>query len=169
MSGRDKEGDVIACCAEVMRGCSVVVDITNEDKEVVCDIVGTGGDGQNTFNVSTTSGLVAAGAGCRVYKVSPSAPRSVLSYMADAMMPQTAWQQGCYLFLRIGGHSALPQLPYSLPAPSFITNSRSNLSILIPVRAAVSSSNVARRSRSESTRIPNHLQPPRSSDQSVST
>lgn len=35
----------------------------------ICDIVGTGGDGQNTFNVSTTAGIVAAGAGLRVYKV----------------------------------------------------------------------------------------------------
>lgn len=38
----------------------------------ICDIVGTGGDGHNTFNVSTTAGIVAAGAGCRVYKVSSS-------------------------------------------------------------------------------------------------
>ncbi len=34
-----------------------------------CDIVGTGGDGFNTFNVSTASGIIAAGAGCKVAKV----------------------------------------------------------------------------------------------------
>ncbi|ORX65979.1 glycosyl transferase [Linderina pennispora] len=35
---------------------------------VVADIVGTGGDGWNTFNISTTSSLVAAAAGLRVAK-----------------------------------------------------------------------------------------------------
>lgn len=34
----------------------------------VCDIVGTGGDGFNTFNVSTTAAIVAAAAGVRVSK-----------------------------------------------------------------------------------------------------
>jgi len=35
----------------------------------VVDIVGTGGIGHDTFNVSTTSTIIAPGAGARVYKV----------------------------------------------------------------------------------------------------
>jgi anthranilate phosphoribosyltransferase len=57
---------VIASAASLMR--ELAVPLVLDDGEWV-DIVGTGGDGKDTFNVSTTAAIVAAGAGCRVAKV----------------------------------------------------------------------------------------------------
>jgi anthranilate phosphoribosyltransferase len=71
---REDDPTVIAACASVMRSHALQIPfdaVADKDLiEALVDIVGTGGDGQNTFNVSTASGLVAAGAGCVVAKVS---------------------------------------------------------------------------------------------------
>jgi anthranilate phosphoribosyltransferase len=56
----------IAAAAQVMREFAAKVDVPNADNLV--DIVGTGGDGANTFNISTASMFVAAAAGARVAK-----------------------------------------------------------------------------------------------------
>jgi len=59
----------ITGAAQVMRAkASPVPTRAREQGEVLLDIVGTGGDGAGTFNVSTTAALVAAGAGVRVAK-----------------------------------------------------------------------------------------------------
>ena len=50
--------------ARTMRNHSLKVEITDP----VLDVVGTGGDGQNTFNISTTTALIVAGAGLKVAK-----------------------------------------------------------------------------------------------------
>ena len=55
----------IAAAAAVMRDLATKVDA---DPRGLVDVVGTGGDGARTFNVSTASALVAAGAGARVAK-----------------------------------------------------------------------------------------------------
>ena len=55
----------ITAAAEVMRDLSTKV---NVHSEYLIDTCGTGGDGANTFNISTTSALVAAAAGASVAK-----------------------------------------------------------------------------------------------------
>lgn len=57
--------DEITAAAEVMRGLAARVEVNVPN---LVDIVGTGGDGQNTFNISTASALVVAAAGGRVAK-----------------------------------------------------------------------------------------------------
>lgn len=56
----------IAAAAQVMREFAAKVNVQNSDN--LLDIVGTGGDGANTFNISTASMFVAAAAGARVAK-----------------------------------------------------------------------------------------------------
>ena len=57
--------DEIAGAAEVMRELVTPVNVSSDD---VIDLVGTGGDGANLFNVSTAATFVAAAAGARVAK-----------------------------------------------------------------------------------------------------
>jgi len=57
--------DEIASAAEVMIS---LADHVNVNADNVIDIVGTGGDGTSTFNVSTAASFVAAGAGAHVAK-----------------------------------------------------------------------------------------------------
>lgn len=56
----------ITAAAQVMREFSTKVHVA--DKTHLVDIVGTGGDGSHTFNISTCSMFVAAAAGARVSK-----------------------------------------------------------------------------------------------------
>jgi anthranilate phosphoribosyltransferase len=56
--------DEIAGLAEIMRDAATRVDAGDD----VVDVVGTGGDGAGTFNISTMSALIVASAGGRVAK-----------------------------------------------------------------------------------------------------
>jgi anthranilate phosphoribosyltransferase len=56
----------ITAAAQVMREFSTKVPVAN--RENLLDIVGTGGDGAHTFNISTCTMFVAAAAGARVSK-----------------------------------------------------------------------------------------------------
>jgi anthranilate phosphoribosyltransferase len=56
----------IAAAAQVMREFATLVPL--KDHQHVVDVVGTGGDGAHTFNISTAATFVAAAAGARVAK-----------------------------------------------------------------------------------------------------
>ena len=62
--------DEITGAARVMRAKATRIDINPENIKdgVILDVVGTGGDGAKTFNVSTTTAFVTAGAGITVAK-----------------------------------------------------------------------------------------------------
>lgn len=62
---RGETSDIIIGCAEAMREASTRVDSAGLE---TVDIVGTGGDGARTFNVSTCAAIVAAAAGVTVAK-----------------------------------------------------------------------------------------------------
>lgn len=61
---KGETAEEIAGLASMMRAKATRVVTT----EPVLDVVGTGGDGSNTFNISTTAAFVAAGAGLKVAK-----------------------------------------------------------------------------------------------------
>ena len=56
----------IAAAAQVMREFATPVHV--EDRAHLVDVVGTGGDGAHTFNISTAAMFVAAGAGAKIAK-----------------------------------------------------------------------------------------------------
>jgi anthranilate phosphoribosyltransferase len=62
---KGETADEIAGCAEAMREHVLRVSPTRTD---LVDVVGTGGDGANTYNISTAAALVAAAAGAAVAK-----------------------------------------------------------------------------------------------------
>ncbi|TDL18367.1 anthranilate phosphoribosyltransferase, TrpD [Rickenella mellea] len=96
LSRLDRRPEMLAAAAQVLRDRALQADIEDWDKDFVVDIVGTGGDGHNTFNVSTTAAVVAAGAGARVCKhgsrasTSTSGAADLLQSLGCLFTPPTA-------------------------------------------------------------------------------
>jgi anthranilate phosphoribosyltransferase len=65
LRAKGETADEIAGCAEAMREHVLRVNPSRAD---LVDVVGTGGDGANTYNISTAAALVAAAAGAAVAK-----------------------------------------------------------------------------------------------------
>jgi anthranilate phosphoribosyltransferase len=81
LRAKGETADEIAGCAEAMRAHVLPVSPVRDD---VVDVVGTGGDGARTFNISTTAAIVAAAAGAGVAKHGNRAVSSV-SGSADVL------------------------------------------------------------------------------------
>jgi anthranilate phosphoribosyltransferase len=81
LRAKGETADEIAGCAEAMRAYVLSVAPSRTD---VVDVVGTGGDGSRTFNISTTAAIVAAAAGAAVAKHGNRAVSSI-SGSADVL------------------------------------------------------------------------------------
>ena len=65
LRAKGETADEIAGCAEAMRAHVLPVTTSRDD---LVDVVGTGGDGGRTLNISTAAAIVAAAAGAAVAK-----------------------------------------------------------------------------------------------------
>jgi len=96
----------IAAAAQVMRELAAPVEVADRDSFV--DIVGTGGDGGHSFNVSTTAMFVVAAAGARVAKhgnrsvSSKSGSADVLEALGAVIDLQPAQVSACIAEAGIG-------------------------------------------------------------------
>jgi hypothetical protein len=117
MSGMESHSEILAGGAAVLRRHAVPVPFeTRTGRSRVVDIVGTGGDGHNTFNVSTTAAVVAAGAGAQVLKVHLSLiGTKYFINDTSVVFIDLARQQSIDLVLRFSGSSYGTRLPIITP------------------------------------------------------
>lgn len=68
MATRGEQAPELAGFVETMRACATPIPMADEEREQLVDVVGTGGGGPLTFNISSGAALVAAAAGAKVAK-----------------------------------------------------------------------------------------------------
>jgi anthranilate phosphoribosyltransferase len=68
MATRGEQAPELAGFVDVMRARVTPVPLTDEERDALVDVVGTGGGGPLTFNISSGAALVAAAAGAKVAK-----------------------------------------------------------------------------------------------------
>ncbi|KAF7356682.1 hypothetical protein MVEN_01002700 [Mycena venus] len=126
----ERRPDSLAAAAAVLRERSLKATVEEPEGDFIVDIVGTGGDGYNLFNVSTTAGIVAAGAGARVIKHGSKASTSS-SGSADLLQAL-----GCLFTAPTPGATStpIPRVPFTFilaphyhPALAFIAPYRKSL------------------------------------------
>jgi len=125
----ERRPECLAAAAEVLRERALKAVVQDVGGDFVVDIVGTGGDGHNTFNVSTTAAIVAAGAGARVIKhgsrasTSSSGSADLLQSLGCVFVPPTA-----------GTPMPIPRIPFTfILAPHY----HPALAMIAPYRKAL--------------------------------
>jgi anthranilate phosphoribosyltransferase len=68
MAGRGETAAEIAGFAQLLRAMATPLPLSEDERAIIVDTCGTGGDGSGTFNISTAAALVAAAAGAKVAK-----------------------------------------------------------------------------------------------------
>ncbi|KAJ8093204.1 anthranilate phosphoribosyltransferase [Marasmius tenuissimus] len=130
----ERRPESLAAAASVLRERALRANVVDGDKDFVVDIVGTGGDGYNLFNVSTTAAIVAAGAGARVVKhgsrasTSSSGSADLLQALGCVFTPPPPSETGPPTA------TPIPAIPFSFilaphyhPALSYLAPYRKNL------------------------------------------
>ena len=117
----------IAAAAGVMREFATRVPI--QDNTHLVDIVGTGGDGAHTFNISTTSMFVAAAAGAKVAK---HGGRSVSSSCGSADIIEQMGASLCLSAEEVG--ACIDEIGIGF---MFAPNHHSSMKYVAPVRKAL--------------------------------
>jgi len=126
----ERRPDSLAAAASVLRERSLKATVEEPEGDFIVDIVGTGGDGYNLFNVSTTAGIVAAGAGARVIK---HGSRASTSSSGSADLLQAL---GCQFTPPTPGATStpIPRMPFTfILAPHY----HPSLAFIVPYRKAL--------------------------------
>ncbi|KAG6815993.1 hypothetical protein H0H87_009599 [Tephrocybe sp. NHM501043] len=125
----ERRPECLAAAASVLRERALKAAVEAPEADFIVDIVGTGGDGYNLFNVSTTAAIVAAGAGARVIK---HGSRSSTSSSGSADLLESL--DCLFTAPTPGTHTPLPRIPFTfILAPHY----HPSLVQLVPFRKAL--------------------------------